>query len=221
MTSRILLLALSLALACPAGAGTLTTRDGKHLAGSLAVGEDRITVMTDSGPQAVPLANVAEADFKAGGAEAAKAGHGLRGDYFAGRSLRQLMLTRVDPAIDYEWSDTLPHPSLAGASREFSARWTGRLRPDHSEKYALIADTDDGVRVWLDGRLVIDRWFDQNGGAAPVEVSLEKDRRYDLRVEYYNGHGAARAVLSWSSPSTPRQVIPAENLYLPAAATSA
>ena len=49
---------------------------------------------------------------------------------------------------------------------------------------------------------------------------LDKDRKYDLKVEYYNGRGHAAATLSWSSPSTPRQIIPIENLYLPRDATT-
>jgi hypothetical protein len=212
---------LTLALvALTAPAGTLTTRDGKTFAGPLTFSADRITVTTATGPQSFPLADVRHADFKAGGGNPPKPGHGLRGDYFVGRSLGRLLLTRTDPVIDYVWADTLPHPALVPWGREFSVRWTGRLRPDRSETYRLISNTDDGVRVYLDDKLLIDRWHDQSAADATAEVALEKGREYDLRVEYYNGQSAAQAALSWASPSTPRQVIPADNLYLPREATS-
>ncbi|MDB5322405.1 MAG: hypothetical protein JWN40_4036 [Phycisphaerales bacterium] len=208
---------LILSLAFCASAGTLTTRDGKTYSGPLQLRESQITVTTAEGPRSFPLTAVLSADFKAGGGAAPKAGHGLRGDYFVGRNLAKLQLSRIDPAIDYDWTRTLPHPSLVHTGREFSVRWAGQLRPDHTEKYSLISNTDDGVRVYLDGKLIIDRWYDQAGGDTAVEVALEKDHKYDLRVEYYNGQNDASATLSWASPSTPRQVIPSENLYLPPA----
>jgi hypothetical protein len=206
---------LNLCIAFCASAGTLTTRDGKTYTGPLQLRDAQIVVTTAEGPRSFPFSAVLSADFKAGGAIAPKPGHGLRGDYFVGRTLQKLQLTRIDPAIDYDWTLTIPHPSLVHSGREFSVRWTGQLRPDHTEKYTLISNTDDGCRVYLDGKLMIDRWHDQPAGDVPVEVALEKDRKYDLRVEYYNGQSDASATLSWASPSTPRQIIPSDNLYLP------
>jgi hypothetical protein len=219
MTLRLPLLTL-LFLASTAHAGSLVTRDGQTLAGAVRLAGQQVTVTTDAGPRAFPLASVVSADFKTAANAAARPGHGLRGEYFRGKTLKRLFLTRTDPQIDYAWTQVFPHPALVQWGREFSVRWTGQLRPDHSERYTLIVNADDGVRVWIGGQLVIDHWRDQAGGDLTADVLLEKDRKYDLVVEYYNGPGEARATLSWSSPSTPREVIPADNLYPPAPTTS-
>src|SRR4051812_34055249 len=104
MTSlRTLPFILAIALAAVAPAGTLTTRDGQTYTGALQLRPGEVAVTTDAGVKAIPLKSVAVADFKAGGAAAAKPGHGLRGDYFHGKALKRLLLTRVDPEIDYTW----------------------------------------------------------------------------------------------------------------------
>jgi hypothetical protein len=207
MTPRLAaVLILLLPLAAPAG--TLVTRDGQTLAGPLRLADSQITINTDAGPRTLPLASIVSADFKTAATAAPRPGHGLRGEYFRGKTLKRLLLTRTDPAVDYNWSSALPPPALPIWGREFSVRWTGQLRPDHAEKYTLITNADDGVRVWIGGRLVIDRWYDSSGADVTADVLLEKDRKYDLVVEYYNGPADARATLSWASASTPREVIP-------------
>src|SRR5260221_12652946 len=118
---------LIFAIAVCAHAGTLTTRDGKTYSGPLQLQDAQITVTTVEGPRSFPLTAVLSADFKAGAALPPKPGHGLRGDYFYGRTLQKLQLTRIDPTIDYDWSRTLPHPSLGHSGREVSVRWTGPL----------------------------------------------------------------------------------------------
>src|SRR3954447_7033747 len=210
MTLRLPLLVLL--LPSITRAGTLVTPDSRTLAGPPRLTGQQVTVTTDAGPRAFPLASIVSADFKTAANAAARPGHGLRGEYFRGKTLKRLFLTRTDPQIDYAWTQTFPHPALVQWGREFSVRWTGQLRPDHSERYTLIANADDGVRVWIGGQLVIDHWQDSAGADVTADVVLEKDRKYDLVVEYYNGPGEARATLSWSSPSTPREVIPGDNL---------
>lgn len=218
MTLRLSLLLLLLPTL--ARAGTLVTRDGQTLAGAVRLTGQQVTVTTDAGPRAFPLASVLSADFKTPANATAQPGHGLHGEYFRGKTLKHLLLTRTDPQLDYAWTQTFPHPSLVQWGREFSVRWTGQLRAEHSERYTLIANTDDGCRVWIGGQLVIDHWQDSAGADVTADVVLEKDRKYDLVVEYYNGPGEARATLSWQSPSTPREVIPPDNLYLPVPATN-
>jgi hypothetical protein len=144
-----------------------------------------------------------------------KAGHGLRGEYFAGRGLKKLLFVRNDPQVAYDWGETSPHPALTPWGREFSVRWTGRLRVAKGQTYQIFTSTDDGVRVWLDGKLVVDRWFDQSGGDHSAEVKLEGGKAYDLKVEYYNGTGRAAAMLAWQAAGVAKQAIPHENLLLP------
>jgi len=203
---------------CAAGsapAGTLITRDGKTYYGPVQLSQTSITISTQAGMQTFPFSAISTVDFKTGGSTPPAAGHGLCGEYFVGRNLRTLLLTRNDPAIEYDWKDTLPHPALAPTGREFSIRWTTRLRPSKTDLYTLITNTDDGVKLWLDNKLLIDRWFDQTGDNSTPPLKLEKDHDYNLRIEYFNGHGEASASLAWSTPSMPRQIISPANLSLP------
>ena len=82
-----------------------------------------------------------------------------------------------------------------------------------TQTYSLSALTDDGVRVWLDGSLVIDAWQNLVGAEVSAEVALVAGHAYDLRVEYFQNSGNASVELRWSSPSIPLQPIPQRVLY--------
>jgi hypothetical protein len=94
----------------------------------------------------------------------------------------------------------------------FSAAWTGLVQAPTSETYTLYTTADDGVRVWFNDMLVIDGWKDQGPTEYSANVAFVTGQRYDLRVEYYENGGGAQASLSWSSPSTPKQLIPTSAL---------
>jgi hypothetical protein len=84
-----------------------------------------------------------------------------------------------------------------------------------SETYTIYATADDGVRLWLNGVLLIDAWKNEAATTYSANVTLVGGQLYDLRVEYYQDWGGATAILSWSSPSIVKQVIPQSQLFLP------
>jgi hypothetical protein len=136
---------------------------------------------------------------------------GLRGQYFSNSTLSGPAQTRMDPAIDFTWrSGAGPLP---GGRDIYSARWTGKLSPLYSERYCFRTMNDDGVRVWIDGRLVIDDW---KGRPVVVEnrgeIQLEAGRRYDLKIEYFNGGDLGVLRLFWSSPSQKEEIVPSRQL---------
>lgn len=128
---------------------------------------------------------------------AAKRGEqGLRGEYFANRSLAgAAAFVRRDTSILFEWAMGSPDASLPRDS--FSIRWTGALRPDVSGEYTLGAATDDGVRLWLDGKLLIDSWYDRGALLDRATVPLQAGKSYDLKIEYYENNGWSYAALVW------------------------
>lgn len=75
-------------------------------------------------------------------------------------------------------------------------------------KYTFIASSDDGVRVWIDGKLVIDSWKKQSGVSREGSIVLEAGSPYDIKVEYYENSGDASIRLMWKSPSQKQAVIP-------------
>jgi len=126
---------------------------------------------------------------------------------------REVTLVRIDPAVDFDWVRNSPGQPIR--EDDFTAVWTGYLEPLYSETYTLEVQADDGVRVWIDGGLVVDGWENSEERAADAmgTVRLESGRRHAIRVEYYETKVAASVRLFWSSPRQPKQVIPQARLF--------
>jgi beta-glucosidase len=137
---------------------------------------------------------------------------GLRGDYFRGRDLQgEPVLTRVDPRVDFRFYRSAPTDELVArgelaaerglASDEFGVRWTGQLTPPASGEYELVVTANDGVRLFLDGKKVLEDWTDVGvARAVSARVPLEAGRAYDLRLEYYEAIRDAEIRLAWRPP---------------------
>ncbi|AIQ31610.1 glycosyl hydrolase [Paenibacillus sp. FSL P4-0081] len=139
---------------------------------------------------------------------------GLYGQYYNNITLSGTpALTRTDAHINFIWRQAAPDPAI-GADL-FSVRWSGRLSAVYSETYTIYTSSDDGIRVWIDGKLIIDSWMKQSGQERQGSVKLIAGKLHELKVEYYENQGDARAVLMWESPSQVKSVIPAGALYLP------
>jgi PKD repeat protein len=136
---------------------------------------------------------------------------GLMAQYFDNRDLTGLALTRIDPTVNFDWGGGSPDPSIA--VNTFSVRWTGQILPRFSETYTFYTVSDDGVRLWVNGQLIIDNWTDH----APTEnsgtITLLAGTKYDIKLEFYENGGGAVAKLSWSSLSQPKQIVPQSQLY--------
>ena len=139
----------------------------------------------------------------------AGAGGGLKGEYFGNPDLvGEPVMVRTDPSINFQW-DTAGPGQPVGTSG-YSVRWTGELEAAFTEVYTLMTHADDGVKLWFNGELVVDKWFGQERGAPSyaVNVSMEAGQRYPIVMEYFFSDGSAVAELWWSSAHTPEQVIP-------------
>jgi hypothetical protein len=138
---------------------------------------------------------------------------GARASYFQGMDLSgDPVLTQVEGSIDHNWGDG---EVAGGLSDQVSARWTAHLEAPSTGTYNIITSTDDGVRLWFDGRLVIDAWIDQGTTDYIAQVDLTAGQLYSIRMEWYENGGGAVAQLSWQSPTLPRQIIPEGWLQLP------
>jgi hypothetical protein len=141
---------------------------------------------------------------------------GLLGQYYASTVISSsvLRLTRVDYMIAFDWGDWSPAPNLS--SNYFSVRWTGSVIPRYSETYTIRTETDDQVRVWMNGSLIIDNWTD---GTAPKSgtISLEANVPAPITIEFKEWNETARLKLFWTSPSQADELIPGSNLLPPEA----
>ena len=141
------------------------------------------------------------------------AGEGLLGTYFSERNLSGGSLTRIDPVLDFSWGTAAPDPSLP--ADDFSVRWLGWIKPEFDETYNLITKANNGVRLWLDGQLLIDRWTSAGPWPATVvaSASLQGGSFHFVQIDFYEASGGAEMQLDWESPSQSREVIPTGRLY--------
>jgi len=138
---------------------------------------------------------------------------GVQAQYFRGIELAGTpLLTRTEPAIDHSWGSG---EVAGGLTDQVSARWTADFQAPFTETYQLITTTDDGVRLWLDGRRIIDHWTNHGSTDDTAKVDLIAGQFYLLQMEWYENTGSALATLSWQSPSIARHVIPGGPLQLP------
>ncbi len=131
------------------------------------------------------------------------AGSGLLAQYFAGRTLGGTpLLTRTDAQVQFDWGAAPPAPNLP--QTEWSARWTGKLVAPVTGHYTLALTADDGCRLFLDGKALIDHWVESAAVTQTADVDLVAGRAYDLRIEYFQAAGQAVARLNWTVPGRPR-----------------
>lgn len=141
-------------------------------------------------------------------------GLGLQGQYFTGNELTTLKSTRTDPVISFDWAAGGPE-DLGLQGGNFSARWTGYLVPKYSEAYTIYVISDDGVRMWVDGKQLVNDWTGHGATEFSGKIDLVAGRFYDIKIEFYQGSGPAFMQLLWSSTSQAREVIPQSYLYPP------
>ena len=136
------------------------------------------------------------------------------GDYYSSQAKTFVdppTLERLDPTVDFNWGAGSPDPSIS--TDTFTVRWTGLVQPLYSETYTFYTATDDGARLWVNGELIIDSWVDQALTEKSGSIALTANQKYPLLMEYYEDAGNAAAMLSWSSTSQVKQIIPQSQLY--------
>jgi hypothetical protein len=117
-----------------------------------------------------------------------------RGEYYANRTLSgQPSLIRQEAKLDFDWGRKSPSSRIPADN--FSARWTTNIQFE-GDLYLFKVVADDGVRLYVDDKLVIDSWKDSAGAERTAQVRLSKGL-HGLRLEYYERAGLAKVRLSW------------------------
>ncbi len=123
---------------------------------------------------------------------------GLRGEYFANNRLDGTPhLVRDDARIDFGW--TLNSPARGIPFDWYSVRWTGAITAPASGARRLGVEGNDGYRLWVDGRLVIDNWEKRSYGVRLADVAFAPGSRHDIRLEFFESTGNARVKLVWDA----------------------
>lgn len=174
------------------------------------------------------VAAVAVAALSAARAEAQVTG--VYGEYFDDMDFTPLVGSRIDPTIDFDWGDPaggMPGPSFGTApppgltSQEtYSIRWQGMIETPAGATglYTFETSSDDGVRLYVNGRLVIDRWRGQGATTWSGTASLAGGQRYSIRLEYFEISTTSSVVLRWSPPGAGAPVVVPQTALYPDAA---
>ncbi len=137
----------------------------------------------------------------------------LLGEYFSGTRLEQLVCRRMDAAIDFKFGGDGPVPGIG--RNNYSVRWTGTVTAPATEEYTFFTRADDGCRLWVDDKLLIDDWGRHRVTEKSGKIKLEAGKRVPIKVEYKQGGGRAAMHLLWQSATTKKAVIPGQHLSPP------
>ncbi|MFJ8276518.1 PA14 domain-containing protein [Streptomyces griseoviridis] len=146
--------------------------------------------------------------------------HGLKGEYYTQSApgafdFHQLKATGFDPNLDFATLE----PRLAfatGQSDDVNVRWTGKIVPEKSGPTTFSVIGDNGFRLWVGDRLVIDHWvddWDREQTAQPIELTA--GQAYDFKVEYFEHFGGSNLHVRWTPPGGAKTAVPQSAFRLP------
>lgn len=136
---------------------------------------------------------------------------GLTGHYYKNKDLKgDPVFSQIDPQVKFNWSRTSPTTTAIAQGiltqdkaleiDNFSIRWTGKLLAPETGKYILGTVSDDGSKLWIDGKLITDSWSDHGMVPTLEGINLKKGQYYDIKIEYYENTGGAGIDLVWVLP---------------------
>jgi len=126
-----------------------------------------------------------------------------KAEYFNGRDLRGApVVVRYDKDVDFKWGEQAPSPGMP--IDNFSVRWTADIRPAISGAHRIALTSDDGSRLKIDGKQVIDNWGDHGEEQKEATIELNAGKTYRFEIEHYDGGSDAMIRLGWLTPDARR-----------------
>jgi beta-glucosidase len=124
---------------------------------------------------------------------------GLKADYFNNITLEgKPTLSRIDDNIDFRW--TLFSPDQSKINYDYySVRWTGKLIASESGNIDIGIKGDDGYRLYINNKLIIDNWKKQTVQQITKSYQFQKNETYDIKVEFYETTGNVWFKLLWNA----------------------
>jgi PA14 domain len=107
-------------------------------------------------------------------------GLGLMAEYYDNPDFTNLKKTNLDAKVDFNWGAGSPNKKIGVDS--FAVRWTGKIQPRYSETYTFKLSGDDGVRLWVNGRQIINAWPNTGLGEKTGQIALTAGQKYDIAI---------------------------------------
>jgi len=122
---------------------------------------------------------------------------GLKADYYSNTRLEgKTNFNRIDQEVNFHW--TLFGPDNTLAATQYSVRWTGKLKSPLTGNYKIGLEGNDGYRLYINNKLVIDNWQKQTYQLQSTGFYFEKGKQYDIKIEFYETTGNAHIKLVWN-----------------------
>lgn len=123
---------------------------------------------------------------------------GLKGEYFNNINLEgDPDLIRIDSQIDFRWTLFSPDPNKINYDW-YSVKWTGKLLSPETGEFNIGMKGDDGYRLYINDKLIIDNWKKQSNQSLVKKYSFIEGQEYDINIEFYENFGNARLQLVWN-----------------------
>ncbi|MFN1215702.1 glycoside hydrolase family 3 N-terminal domain-containing protein [Chryseobacterium kwangjuense] len=123
---------------------------------------------------------------------------GLKGQYFSNPELKgTAAFERHDEQINFKWTLYSPDPEKLQPDH-YSIRWTGKLSAPDTGKYQFGLRGNDGFRLYLDGKLIIDQWEKSGYSTKTAAIDFVKNRKYDIVIEFRESRGEGNIDLIWN-----------------------
>lgn len=138
--------------------------------------------------------------------------NGLNASYFNNSDYTGSVASRIDAQASFTLRGASPIKGINGTT--FSARWNGLVKTHATGTYTFTTKANDGVRLWVNGKLLVDSWKSQPTTTRSATIALTQNRLYDIRMEHFADSGGSQTIqLVWDPPDRAAAVIPTSRLY--------
>jgi beta-galactosidase len=128
---------------------------------------------------------------------------GLTATFFAGEDFGQQVYQRMDATVDLDVAAGGTPDAKVAMTQNYSVRWEGTILPPRTGQYTFAAGGDDGVRLWIDGKQVIDDWgVHQYRERSSAPIQLEAGKPVAVKLDFFQAGGGAKCALKWVAPVT-------------------
>jgi hypothetical protein len=132
-----------------------------------------------------------------------------------GTQFTNLIYVTVDPLINFDYGNGAPVGSGLDPDH-FEIRWEGVIYAKYPDTYVFSTISDDGIKVWVDNTVVVDRFYDQGPSGSPIAGSSMalSCGTHTVKIDYYENAGGAVAKFYWGIPGfLTNEIVPSRYLY--------
>ena len=129
---------------------------------------------------------------------------GLVGHYYSGADFNKKRFERLDKRFDFKWKSRNAIKTLT--NRHFSVKWKGAFIAKESGEYKFISASDDGVKIKINRRILIDNWYPHGVIREKNQIFLKKGLHY-IEIDYFDVGGEASFKVQLKPPQEPWQIL--------------